>query len=157
MPVTVAEAVVKAIPVELTAVGAVEAYATVTVRAQVEGQVTAVHLREGQCVKAGDLLFTIDPRPFESQLKLAQANLARDTVQLENARTLLARNASVVAKGYVSQEQYDQCGGQCGSPGGDGAGRRSGCGQRPASAGLLFHPFPHYRLRRSRCSWIRAT
>jgi multidrug efflux system membrane fusion protein len=108
MPVTVAEAVVKAMPVELTAVGAVEAYATVTVRAQVEGQVTAVHLREGQCVNAGDLLFTIDPRPFESQLKLAQANLARDTIQLGNARTLLARNASVVAKGYVSQEQYDQ-------------------------------------------------
>jgi len=108
LPVTVAEAVEKEMPVELTAVGVVEAYATVTVKAQVEGQVTAVHLQEGQCVNAGDLLFTIDPRPFEAQLKLAQANLARDTIQLENARTLLARNASVVAKGYVSQEQYDQ-------------------------------------------------
>ena len=108
MPVTVADVLVKAMPVELTAVGTVAAYATVTVRAQVEGQVTAVHLREGQCVAAGDPLFTIDPRPFEAQLKLAQANLARDRVQLENARILLARNASVVAKGYVSQEQYDQ-------------------------------------------------
>jgi multidrug efflux system membrane fusion protein len=65
-------------------------------------------LREGQCVAAGDVLFSIDPHPFEVRLKQMQANLARDTAQLENARTLLARNASVVEKGYVSQEQYDQ-------------------------------------------------
>jgi multidrug efflux system membrane fusion protein len=108
MPVTVSEAVVKTMPVELRAVGSVEAYTTVTVKAQVEGELTAVHLREGQCVKGGALLFTIDPRPFEVRLKQVQANLARDKAQLENARTLLERNASVVAKGYVSQEQYDQ-------------------------------------------------
>jgi membrane fusion protein, multidrug efflux system len=108
LPVTVAEAVSKAIPVELPAVGTVQAYATVTVRSQVEGQVTAVHLREGQCVQAGDLLFTIDPQPFEVQLKQIQANLSRDKAQLANARTALERNAAVVAKGYVSQEQYDQ-------------------------------------------------
>jgi len=74
----------------------------------VEGAVTAVHLQEGQCIKTGDLLFTIDPRPFQVRLKQVQANLARDNAQLENARALLKRNASVVAKGYVSQEQYDQ-------------------------------------------------
>jgi multidrug efflux system membrane fusion protein len=108
MPVTVAEAVVKAMPIELRAVGTVEAYATVTVKAQVEGQLTAVHFQEGQCVKAGDLIFTIDPRPFEVQIKLLQANLARDSAQMENARALLDRNASVVGKGYVSGEQYDQ-------------------------------------------------
>jgi multidrug efflux system membrane fusion protein len=107
-PVTVAEAVEKAIPVELRAVGAVEAYATVTVKAQVEGEVTAVHLQEGQCVETGDLLFTIDPRPFEVRLKQVQADLARDKAHLENAHTLLERNASVVTKGYVSQGQYDQ-------------------------------------------------
>lgn len=108
LPVTVAEAVVKAMPVELTAVGAVEAFATVTVKSQVEGPVTGVHLKEGQCVAAGDRLFSIDPRPFEVQLERVEANLARDTAQLRNARTLLARNAAVVGKGYVSQEQYDQ-------------------------------------------------
>ena len=108
MPVTVAEVAEKPVHIELQAVGTVEAYATVTVKAQVEGEVTAVHLREGQCVKTGDLLFTIDPRPFEARLKQVQANLARDKAQLENARTLLERNASVVAKGYVSQGQYDQ-------------------------------------------------
>jgi membrane fusion protein, multidrug efflux system len=108
MPVTVAQAVVKVMPVELRAVGSAAAFATVSVKAQVEGQLTAVHLQEGQCVKAGDLLFTIDPKPFEVQLKQVQANLARDKAQLENARSLLERNASVVAKGYVSHEQYDQ-------------------------------------------------
>jgi membrane fusion protein, multidrug efflux system len=108
LPVTVAEAVEKAMPMELQAVGTVQAYATVTVRSQVEGKVTAVHLQEGQCVKAGDLLFGIDARPFEARLKQMQASLARDKVQLENARSLLKRNAAVVAKGYVSQEQFDQ-------------------------------------------------
>jgi multidrug efflux system membrane fusion protein len=108
MPVTVAQAVEKDLPITLQAVGTVTACATVTVKAQVEGQLTAVHLREGQCVAAGDLLFSIDPQPFEVRLKQVQANLAKDAAQLENARTLLARNASVVEKGYVSQEQYDQ-------------------------------------------------
>lgn len=108
MPVTVAQAVKKTMPVLLQAVGTVDAYATVTVKSQVEGELTAVHLREGQCIDAGDLLFTIDPRPFQVRLKQAQAALARDKAQLENARTLLKRNAAVVAKGYVSQEQYDQ-------------------------------------------------
>jgi multidrug efflux system membrane fusion protein len=108
MPVTVAEAVEKAVPIEVRAVGAVEAYVTVTVKAQVEGEVTAVHVREGQCVKTGDLLFTIDSRPFEVRLKQMQADLARDKALLENARALLERNASVVGKGYVSEEQYDQ-------------------------------------------------
>lgn len=108
MPVTVAQAVEKDLPITLQAVGTVMACATVTVKSQVEGQLTAVHLREGQCVAAGELLFNIDPQPFEVRLKQMQANLARDTAQLENARTLLARNASVVEKGYVSQEQYDQ-------------------------------------------------
>jgi membrane fusion protein, multidrug efflux system len=108
MPVTVAKAVQKNVPIELQAVGTVAAYATVTVKSQVEGELTAVHLREGQCVDAGEPLFNIDPRPFQVRLKQAQADLARDKAQLENARTLLERNAAVVAKGYVSQEQYDQ-------------------------------------------------
>jgi membrane fusion protein, multidrug efflux system len=108
MPVTVAQAMKKTMPVELQAVGTVDAYTTVTVKSQVEGELTAVHLQEGQCVHAGDLLFDIDSRPFRVRLKQAQAALARDKAQLENARTLLERNAAVVAKGYVSREQYDQ-------------------------------------------------
>ena len=108
MPVTVAQAMVKAVPVELQAVGSVEAYATVTVKSQVEGELTEAHLREGQCVQVGDRLFTIDRRPFQARLKQMEANLARDRAQLANARSQRQRNAAVVAKGYVSQEQYDQ-------------------------------------------------
>ena len=104
MPVTVAQAMVKAVPVELQAVGSVEAYATVTVKSQVEGELTEVHLREGQCVQVGDMLFTIDRRPFQARLKQMEANLARDRAQLANARSQRQRNAAVVAKGYVSQE-----------------------------------------------------
>ncbi len=108
LPVTVATVKVQNIPIELQAVGTATAYTTVTVRAQVEGQVTAVHLKEGQCVRAGELLFSIDRRPFEVQLDRMQANLEKDKAQLENARNLLQRNAAVVEKGYVSREQYDQ-------------------------------------------------
>lgn len=108
MPVTIATAVQKVMPVELQAVGTADAYATVTVKAQVEGALTAVHIREGQCIQSGDPLFTIDARPFEIQFEQARANLARDNAQLENARSVLKRNAAVVNKGYVSKERYDQ-------------------------------------------------
>jgi membrane fusion protein, multidrug efflux system len=108
VPVTVGKAVEKTIPVQLEAVGRVQAYATVSVKSRVDGLVTSGHFKDGQFVNAGDLLFTLDATPYEAQLKQAQANRARDQAQLENARKQMERNASVVAKGYVSQEQYDQ-------------------------------------------------
>ncbi|MBI2991590.1 MAG: efflux RND transporter periplasmic adaptor subunit, partial [Deltaproteobacteria bacterium] len=108
VPVLVAQAVQKSIPVQLRAVGTVEAFSTVSVRTQVTGGLTRVHFKEGQDVKKGDLLFTIDPRPFEAALKQAEANLARDMAQLENARQQARRYGELVKKQYVSQEQYDQ-------------------------------------------------
>lgn len=108
VPVTVSEAVEKTVPVQLRAVGNVEAYATVAIKAQVPGELTGVHFKEGQEVKRGDLLFTIDPRPFEARLKQAEANLARSRAQLVNARKQAERYAAVVKKGYVAEEQYDQ-------------------------------------------------
>jgi multidrug efflux system membrane fusion protein len=107
VPVTVAVAVEKSMPVQIRAIGRVQAYATVTVKAQVAGEVQAVHFREGQEVKKGDMLFTIDPRPYDAQLKQAEANLAKDRAQLGNAKKQAGRYASVVQKGYVSEEQYD--------------------------------------------------
>ena len=85
VPVHVANVVQKTIPVELRAVGTVEAYSTVSVRSQITGSLTRVHFKEGRDVQKGDLLFTIDPRPFEAALKQAEAILARDVAQLENA------------------------------------------------------------------------
>lgn len=108
MPVTVADVIQKNIPLQLEAVGAVEAYSTVSMRSQVTGTVTQVHFKEGQDVKLGDLLFTIDPRPFEAALKQAEANLAKDVAVLANAREQARRYAELVKKQYVSQEQYDQ-------------------------------------------------
>jgi multidrug efflux system membrane fusion protein len=108
VPVTVGKAVRKAVPVQVGAIGNVEAYSSVGVKSQVEGTLVRVHFKEGQDVNRGDLLFTIDPRLYEAALKQAEANLARDNAQLENARVQVRRYADLVKKGYVAQEQYDQ-------------------------------------------------
>lgn len=107
VPVTVSTAIQKDVPVQIKAIGKVQAYSTVTVKAQVPGELLSVHFKEGQDVKKGDLLFTVDPRPFEAQLKQAEANLARDRAQLANAKKQTERYGTVVSKGYVSQDQYD--------------------------------------------------
>jgi membrane fusion protein, multidrug efflux system len=108
VPVTVATAVTKPVPVQLRAIGNVQAYATVLIRARVGGELQGVHFKEGEEVRTGALLFTIDPRPFEAALKQAEANLARDRSQLERARKQAERYASVVKRGYVSEDQNDQ-------------------------------------------------
>src|SRR5438477_10565957 len=84
VPVTTTKAEMKPVPVTLPAVGTVEAISSVQVRAQVSGQLTNIHFSEGQEVTKGQLLFTIDPRPFEAALQQAQAALARDTATATN-------------------------------------------------------------------------
>ncbi|MEW6714018.1 MAG: efflux RND transporter periplasmic adaptor subunit [Nitrospirota bacterium] len=108
VPVTVAPVIKKDVPVQIHAIGNVEAYSTVGIKSQVGGTLMRVHFKEGQDVKKGDLLFTIDPRPYETALKQAEANLAKETAQLENARVQVSRYEDLVKKGYVAQEQYDQ-------------------------------------------------
>jgi multidrug efflux system membrane fusion protein len=107
LPVTAGTAVQKDVPLEVRVIGNVQPYSTVAIKARVEGELLGVHFKDGQEVKKGDLLFTIDPRPFEAKLKQAEANLARDKAQLQNAQTQEQRYGSVVNKGYVTQEQYD--------------------------------------------------
>lgn len=108
VPVLVSTASQKSVPVQLRAVGNVEAYTTVSIKSQVTGVLMQAHFKEGQDVKKGQQLFTIDPRPLEAALKQAQANLARDNAQLRNWREQLKRYAELVEKQYVSREQYDQ-------------------------------------------------
>lgn len=108
VPVTVGTAEEKSVPVRLKAIGKVQAYSTVAIKAQVEGELMGVHFTEGQEVKRDAPLFTIDPRPFEAQVKQAEANLAKDKFQMENARRQSDRYGSVVEKGYVSKEVHDQ-------------------------------------------------
>jgi len=108
VPVLVATAVQKSVPVLIRAVGNVEAYTTVSVKSQVTGVLQQAHFKEGQDVKKGQMLFTIDARPLEAALKQAEANLARDAAQLKNLREQVRRYAELVEKQYVSREQYDQ-------------------------------------------------
>ena len=108
VPVLVATAQRKAIPIQIRAVGNGEPFATVSVKSQVTGVLMQAHFKEGQNVKKGQMLFTIDPRPFEASVKQTEANLARDVAQLQNARAQARRYAELLKKQYVSQEQYDQ-------------------------------------------------
>jgi len=108
VPILVSAVVQKPMPVQLHAIGNVQAYSTVIVKSLVEGTLTEAYFKEGQEVRKGDLLFKIDPRPFEVQLKQAEANLARDLAQSENARQEANRYQDLLQKQYVSQEQYEQ-------------------------------------------------
>ncbi len=108
IPVTVDTAIQKTVPVQIRAIGNVQAYSTVTVKAKVGGELVRVHFTEGQDVKKGDLLFTIDPRPFEAVLKQAEANLQRDIAQAKHAREDAQRYESLIQKGVVPQQQYDK-------------------------------------------------
>ena len=92
MPVTTATVQQRDVPVEVAAIGNVEAFETVSVRSQVTGVVTEVLFHEGDFVKKGDHLFTIDPRPYEAMLEQAKANLARDEALLSQSQAQLARD-----------------------------------------------------------------
>ena len=108
VPVSVGAVTQKNVPLQIKAIGNVEAYSTIQVKSQIGGELLRVHFREGQDVKKGDLLFTIDPRPYEAMIKQAEANLAKDVSQLEYAREETGRYGELVKKGYVAKEQYEQ-------------------------------------------------
>ena len=108
IPVTVSMATQKTVPVQLRAIGNVQAYSTVTIKSKVGGELVRVHFTEGQDVKKGDLLFMIDPRPYEAALKQAEANLQRDIAQAKHAREDARRYESLIQKGVVPQQQYDK-------------------------------------------------
>ena len=107
VPVSVAAARLKDVPQWLDGIGTVQAYNSVTVRPQIDGQLQSVAFTEGQEVHAGDLLAQIDPRSYQAALDQALAKKAQDQAQLTNARTDLARYAGLIAKHYVTQQQYD--------------------------------------------------
>jgi len=108
VPVTVAKAVQKTVPINLTAIGSADAYSSVSVKAQVNAVLEQVHIREGQFVQKGDLLFTLDARPFQAALAQAQANLARDQAQAELTEVQARRYAELYKAGVAPKEQLDQ-------------------------------------------------
>lgn len=122
VPVSVASAVEKSVPLQIKVIGNVEAYSTIAVKAQIGGELVRVGFHEGQDVKKGDLLFQIDARPYEQALRQAEANLARDIAltqqaeanlakdiaQARNAQSQAARYAQLTKEGVVSKEQNEQ-------------------------------------------------
>jgi membrane fusion protein, multidrug efflux system len=108
-PVTVVTAVVRQgdLPVALSALGTVTALHTVTVRSRVDGQLERVLFKEGQIVREGDLLATIDPRPFQVQLAEAEGQQAKDEALLANARMDLDRYRDLVGKDAIPHQQLD--------------------------------------------------
>lgn len=136
IPVTVSSAVTKTVPVQIRANGTAQPYATVTVMSQVDGQIARIDFTEGELVKQGQPLFTLDQRPLEATLNQAEANLGRDTAQLKQAEAAVAQNRAgekqaqanlsrdkaqldnanaqerrykeLITEGAISKEQYDQ-------------------------------------------------
>jgi multidrug efflux system membrane fusion protein len=136
VPVGVAPVEQKMVPVQVTAVGTVQAVTPVAVKSQVAGQIVKVHFTEGDEVKQGQLLFTIDSRPMEASVRQWEANVARDTAalrsaeaalgqrraevnqalanlerdvaQMDNARAQEQRYRTLVEQGLIARDQYDQ-------------------------------------------------
>lgn len=121
IPVEIATATQMDVPVQIKSIGNVEPLSTIAVRSQVEGTLQAVKFTPGQEVKKGDLLFVIDPRPLQSALSQAEANLAkaiaavsqgrnvvaRDQATALNSRTIVKRDIQLLEAGVISREEYD--------------------------------------------------
>lgn len=122
VPVSVGSVVQESVPIEVRAVGNVEPYSSVQVKAQVGGPLLSVKFTEGANVNKGDLLFEIDPRPFrealrqaeaavtkdQAQLRMAEANLGRSRAQLKNAQAEAARFEQLSKEGISTRMQEDQ-------------------------------------------------
>jgi multidrug efflux system membrane fusion protein len=108
VPVTVEAVVQQLVPYRIQAIGNVEAYSTVAVKARVDGQIVEVGFKEGQEVSKGQILFKIDPRPYEAALRQAEANALRDTAAAEQARSQEKRYQDLLDKNFVSKEAYAQ-------------------------------------------------
>src|SRR5262249_31958114 len=107
VPVVVATAVRKAMPITISSIGTAEPSQTVAVRAQITGELTDVGFKEGDDVQKGQLLFTLDRRPLEAALKQAEANLARDTAQAANAHSQAQRYEDLANRGIATKEQLE--------------------------------------------------
>jgi len=108
VPVVVAPAITKPVPVRVQAVGNILAAESVTVRSQVTGPLAEVRFAEGQDVERGQVLFTIDPRPFQAQLEQAQAELNRVQAAAQFARNEGARYQALFDRGLVARSQMEQ-------------------------------------------------
>ncbi|HYK50734.1 MAG TPA: efflux RND transporter periplasmic adaptor subunit, partial [Terriglobales bacterium] len=108
VPVLAATVEKKDVPLQVHAIGAVEAYSTVSVKTQITGELTGVFFKEGEDVKKGQLIFTLDQRPLEADVRRAQGALARDEAQAANALSDQRRYEALMKAGVVSRQEYDR-------------------------------------------------
>lgn len=108
VPVTTAPVVLKTVPVRLYAIGNVESYKTVALKARVDGEILSVHFKEGDEVRQGALLFELDPRPFAASLRQAEANLAKDKALLDRADEQEKRYKGLLEQNFISPDAYAQ-------------------------------------------------
>lgn len=108
VPVTAEKAVVQDVPRVITAIGSVEPFTSVTVKTLVSGELQRVHFTEGSDVKKGDLLFTIDPRPYQAAVKQAEADLLRAKALAGSALANARRSEGLIDKGYIASQQLEE-------------------------------------------------
>ena len=108
VPVSVAQVVLEVVPFRLQAIGNVEAFSTVALKARVDGQIVEVGFKEGEEVARGRVLFKIDPRPYEAAMRQAEANALRDAAARDQARSQERRYQELLEKNFVSKEAYAQ-------------------------------------------------
>lgn len=108
VPVLVAAATQQTLPVMVQAIGNVEAFTTVALKARIDGQILAVNFQEGKEVRKGDILFRIDPRPFEAALKQSEAQALRDVASRDQAASQERRYQELLDKNFVSKDAYAQ-------------------------------------------------
>ncbi len=108
VPVTIATVEAKAVPLQVSAIGTVQALKTVSVKPQVSGQLARIFFTEGQDVNVGDRLVEIDPRPFQAVLGQAEAALAKDQALLESAQKDEQRYRTLLERDLIARQQYDQ-------------------------------------------------
>lgn len=108
VPVRVARVVRKNMPIKVESVGTGQAYSNVQIESQVDGELTGVYFKQGDFVRKGQLLFTIDPQPFQASLNQALGTLAKDSATAKNAVVTASRYKKLYQQGIVSRQQYDQ-------------------------------------------------
>lgn len=106
-PITITEAIEKSTPIYVEAIGNVYSLQTIAVRPQVSGIIEKAHVKQGQYVKKGDVLYTIDPRPYQAVLDQAKANLSKDEAALKLAKITVERYKDLVSKDYVSKLNFE--------------------------------------------------
>jgi multidrug efflux system membrane fusion protein len=106
-PVVADVAVETPMPIEITAIGSVQSIATVMIKSRIDGQIKEVHFKEGQEVKEGDVLFTLDDRALRAQLAQSEATLERDRASLQRAKLEVARQSGLATRGVASAQKFE--------------------------------------------------